>query len=412
MNSNEQISSFKNHRELGKEMELFVSLDVAPGAPVLLENGLIVYRQLSLMMEEFLAAVGGFYEVRSPALLKAILWEQSGHLEKFSSEMFLFGQGGDQVGLKPMNCPVHMLLFGAQRRSYRELPYRIHDKGILHRNENSGALVGLARLSQFHQDDSHIFVAPEQLESELQRCLWMIESVYQSFGFQFRARLSTRPEKFLGDLALWERAESVLQHALNQRGIPFSVDEGGGAFYGPKIGIEIIDSVGRWWQVATAQVDFNLPERFDLRFIDASGEWQRPVVVHLALYGAIERFMAIWLEHTQGNLPMRLAPQQVRVYPIADRHNAYAEEVRAALRKSGIRAVIDNDRDTLSSRLRDGRRFRAPYSVVLGDNESASRHVSVSRRGGEGQELVSLERFVEECMVKGGMVIRGSEAPS
>lgn len=388
---------FKDHRELCEEMELSMSLDVSPGAPVLLENGLIIYRELCLIMEEFLSEIGGFHEVRSPALLKASLWEQSGHLEKFSDDMFLFGEGVCQAGLKPMNCPVHMLIFNSKLRSYRELPYRIHDKGILHRNENSGALLGLARLNQFHQDDSHIFVAPEQLDAELQRCLEMIDRVYKSFGFNFRACVSSRPEKYLGDLALWDQAELSLQEALSQRSVPFSIDVGGGAFYGPKIGIEIEDSMGRWWQVATVQIDFNLPERFNLRYIDSDGKPKRPVVIHMALYGAIERFMACLLEHSQGHLPMRLAPQQVRIYPVADRHMEYAEKVRAALRMAGIRVVLIDDRDKLGARLREGRRFRAPYSAVVGDSECELQLVSVSGRGGDAKQVLPLDSFVERC---------------
>lgn len=335
MNNDKKVEQFKDHRELGREMELFMSLDVAPGAPVLLENGLILYHQLSSLMREYLASLGGFHEVRSPALVKSSLWECSGHLEKFADDMYLFESGGEQVGLKPMNCPIHMLIFSARRRSYRELPYRIHDQGILHRKEASGSLVGMARLMQFHQDDSHIFIAPEQLEDELRRCLRMIQSVYDYFGFKFRACLSSRPEKYLGDLAMWEKAEAFLSAAMAELEMQFSVDVGGGAFYGPKIGIEIEDSAGRWWQLATVQLDFNLPERFDLSFIDSEGESQRPIVVHLALYGAIERFMAIYLEHVQGNLPVRLAPQQVRIYPVADRHRVYAEEVGDVLKAQG-----------------------------------------------------------------------------
>jgi threonyl-tRNA synthetase len=225
----------------------------------------------------------------------------------------------------------------------------------------------------------------------------MIESVYKSFGFEFRACVSSRPEKYLGELELWNDAEQALKQALSQRSVPFSIDEGGGAFYGPKIGIEIEDSMGRWWQVATVQVDFNLPERFNLRYIDSHGESKRPVVIHMALYGAIERFMACLLEHSQGDLPLRLAPQQVRIYPVADRHGAYAERVRAALRKRGIRALLVDERDTLGARLREGRRFRAPYSVVVGDHECEKGLVSVSKRGEEAPEVLSLESFVERC---------------
>jgi threonyl-tRNA synthetase len=405
MNNHKKQDLFKDHRELSREMELFMSLDVAPGAPVLLENGLILYRELSVLMREYLSSLGGFQEVRAPALLKSSLWEQSGHLEKFSDDMYLFESGAEQLGLKPMNCPVHMLLYSARRRSYRELPYRIHDEGILHRREASGSLVGLARLMQFHQDDSHIFVTPEQLEEELQRCLGMIEAVYKCFGFRFRACLSSRPEGYLGELSMWDRAEKCLGSAMTERGIEFSIDVGGGAFYGPKIGIEIMDSVGRWWQLATVQLDFNLPERFDLSFVDSNGESRRPIVLHLALYGAIERFMAIYLEHVQGNLPIRLAPQQVRVYPVADRHQQYAKEVGQSLKDRGVRVMVDSGKDSLNARLRAGRVYRAPYSLVVGDEEVDSRLVAVSRRGVKGNERMSVERFLSEFAFEGKMVI-------
>ena len=396
MKQGENGGSFKDHRELGREMELFMSLDVAPGAPVLLENGLIMFRQLAGVMEEYLERLGGFQEVRSPALVKSSLWEQSGHLEKFADDMFLFGEGSEQVGLKPMNCPLHMLIFSARRRSYRELPYRLHDKGILHRNESSGSLLGLARLMQFHQDDSHIFISQEQLGAELMRCLEMVESVYRSFSFRFRARLASRPEKYLGSLEQWDEAERILAEAMSQRGIAFSIEEGGGAFYGPKIGVEILDSAGRWWQVATVQLDFNLPERFDLGFINPQGEVERPIVLHMALYGALERFMAIYLEHVQGNLPCRLAPQQVRLYPVADRHEGYAREVHQVLKCAGVRVVLDDARESLGHRLRLGRMFRAPFSIVVGEKEVAARQLSVSQRGHDEPQILSVEDFLQE----------------
>lgn len=388
-----QQNTFQDHRELGREMELFMSLEVAPGSPVLLENGLVVFRQLGSLMADFLHEIGGFHEVRVPALAKTSLWEQSGHLAKFEESMFLVGDPESPLGLKPMNCPMHMLIFDATNRSYRDLPYRLHDQGILHRKENSGALHGLARLTQFHQDDSHIFLSSDQIEGEIQRCLEMIDGVYQSFGFSYRACLSTRPEKYLGDEAVWARSEAILEEALKSRRIEYAVDVGGGAFYGPKIGIEIRDSADRWWQVATVQVDFNLPERFDLNYIDSDGQPKRPVVIHLALYGAIERFMGIYLEHVQGNLPLKLAPQQVRIYPLADRHRAYASDVAKALSGSGIRAIIDDSNETLGAKLRNGRRFRAPFCVVVGDKEVAARSLAVKRRGNDQSEELSVDDF-------------------
>jgi threonyl-tRNA synthetase len=397
MDNKSNNQPFIDHRELGREMELFINLDVSPGAPALLENGVILYRELESFMAEFLARRGGFREVRAPALAKTSLWQQSGHLEKFGDEMFIFGEGEQQIGLKPMNCPLHMLIYKSGLHSYRDLPYRIHDRGILHRNESSGALLGMARLSQFHQDDTHIFLAPDQIESEIQRCLDLIDAVYSAFKFRYRATLQTRPERFLGDEALWARAEGILAEALKVRGIEYVIAEGAGAFYGPKIGFEINDCLDRWWQLATVQVDFNLPERFELSYIDSAGKGQRPVVFHLAIFGAVERFMAIYLEHSRGELPLRFAPQQVRVYPVADRHVEYAEGVVQALRDGGLRAVIDARSDTLGARLRDSRRFRAPYGIVIGDAEVSSGTISVTRRGEHEAQALLCAEFLSQC---------------
>lgn len=410
MESNNQSANFKDHRDLGREMELFMSVDVAPGAPILLENGLVMYRELTNLMGQYLREVGGVQEVRVPALSKSDIWDQSGHLAKFEENMYLMGEGADRVGLKPMNCPLHMLIFDSRNRSYRELPYRIHDEGILHRKENSGSLHGLARLIQFHQDDTHIFLAPDQIEAEFHRCLQMVKDVYRAFGFSYRACLSTKPEKFLGDEEVWARSEAILEAALKAKGFDFSIDVGGGAFYGPKIGIEVQGSKEKWWQVATVQIDYNLPERFNLKFIDAHGQQKRPVVLHMALYGAIERFMGIYLEHVQGNLPLKLAPQQFRIYPVSDRHQRYAYHVTRQLVGAGFRAVLDDGNETLGARLRGARRFRAPYSIVVGDSELSSQSVSVRKRASEAAQGMQIADLISAASAEAVWSIEPSES--
>jgi threonyl-tRNA synthetase len=390
------MQNFKCHRELSKEMELFLNIEQAQGAPILLENGLIIYKELANLMSSFLKRKASFHEVRSPALVKASLWKQSGHLDKFKENMFLLGEDQELMGLKPMNCPIHMLIFDSVNRSYKELPYRIHDQGILHRKENSGSLLGLARLSQFHQDDSHIFLAESQIEEEFKFCLGLIKQVYERFNFSYKACLSTRPKEYLGDLEVWSKSEAILKSSLDDNLIEYSIDAGGGAFYGPKVSVEIEDSVGRWWQVATVQLDFNLPERFNLKYVDSNGEYKRPVVIHMALYGAIERFMAIYLEHVQGNLPFKIAPQQVKIYPISDRHIAFANEIKAKLQEMDYRVVVSCDSEPLSVRLYEGRRFRAPYSIVIGDNEVNKSSLSVSLREDSKRRELSLDDLLLE----------------
>lgn len=397
---------FKDHRALGKEMKLFMPMDVAPGAPLLLENGVALYKELSSIMSGFLHEMGGFHEVRTPALVDAKVWERSGHLEKFRENMYLFqDEGGTLRGLKPMNCPLHMMVFGSTSRSYRELPYRIHDEGILHRNENSGSLHGMARLSQFHQDDTHIFISANQLDSEMDRILGMVDRLYKAFGFEYRVKLSTRPKLSLGDDALWEQAEGTLARVLRERKVHYQIDAGGGAFYGPKIDVDIKDASGKWWQVATTQLDYNLPERFDLHFVNSSGQRERPIVLHSAMYGAIERFMAIYIEHVQGKFPLPLAPVQVAVYPVQEAHASKAQDVSKALRCNGFRVFVDDRPLGLSSRIRETRTLRAPYTIVIGDQELQSETISVTPRDSKHSVQQSLTCLIERLKEEDRFII-------
>ena len=385
-----------SHQDIGIEMNLFRQVDFAPGSPVLLPNGTIMYRVLQGRMRNLMEDVGGYSDVRAPVLVKQELFRTSGHMEKYADNMFLFESNEDQLALKPMNCPIHMMIFKMDQHSYRDLPIRLHDESTLHRKEQSGTLNCMARLQQFHQDDTHIFVTPEQLAGELSRLLNLVDRVYRNMDMNYFVRLSTRPEKFIGEIEVWNNAEKALTDELDRLGLPYKIDAGGGAFYGPKIDIDVIAANGKPWQVATSQLDFNLPERFDLSYINKAGLPQRPIVIHSALFGAYERFMALYLEHTQGNLPFWLAPEQVRVLPISEKSLVYAEEVQALLKASGVRNSLDVEGGTLGARIKAARPMRIPFLAVTGEKEAAERSVSVRNRDTGKSESMPLEVFLKE----------------
>ncbi len=383
----------RDHRKIGQDMELFALFPFSPGSPVLLPNGLTVYKLLQDRMGRLLKAEG-YQEVRGPVLCHQSLWETSGHWEKFKDDMFLIEQEGGAYGLKPMNCPVHMSIFKMKTKSYRDLPFRIHDESTLHRNELSGTLAGLARLRMFHQDDTHIFVAKEQVPAEIERLLDMVDRIYSAFDLEYSCKFSTRPDNFMGEQSLWDMAETTLQTLLEDKKIPYQIDRGGGAFYGPKIDIDVKDTLGRAWQLATTQVDFQMPQRFELKYAAADGSLQTPVVIHSAIYGAIERFMALLIENCAGQFPVWLAPEQTRVLPVSDRFQDYGEAVCRRLVDHGSRATLDTSYETLSAKIHKAHPYRIPYLLIVGGKEVANQTVSVRTRGSRKNEVVGVEQFI------------------
>ncbi len=392
----------RDHRRLGRELELFMFHPYAPGAPFWLPRGTVLYQTLADLMRRLLVGHAGYVEVRTPLIFNKALWETSGHWQKFRENMFTLEAEGQELGVKSMNCPGHMLIFGSQLRSYRDLPMRIHDQSVLHRNEASGTLSGLTRVRQFCQDDAHLFVRPDQIEEEVTKLLGLVARVYGFFGLSYDMDLSTRnPESYLGDLETWERAEANLRAALEANGIPYRVQPEEAAFYGPKIDIHVTDAIGRRWQCATIQLDYQMPERFELEYVAEDQSRQRPVVIHRAIYGSFERFIAMLIEHYAGAFPFWLAPQQAVVLPIADRHTPYAEQVLARLRAEGFRVEIDGRRENLNHKIREAQLQKIPYMLVVGDREAEAGTAAVRVRTGENLGPIAVEeiiaRFREEA---------------
>ncbi|HIH24905.1 TPA: threonine--tRNA ligase [Candidatus Woesearchaeota archaeon] len=370
----------RDHRKIGRELDLIMFHEYSPGAPFFLPKGAIIYRELvAFIQEEYRKR--GYQEVVTPLLYDKTLWETSGHWEHYRENMFILESEGKQFGLKPMNCPSHCLIFKNSTRSYRDLPLRIADFAPLHRNELSGTLSGLTRVRKFSQDDAHIFCTPEQLEEELRDCIDFVKHVYHDvFRMEFTLELSTRPEKFLGDIAVWNKAEATLAAVLDSLEIPYKINPGDGAFYGPKIDIHLKDAIGRSFQCATVQVDFQLPLRFELAYEGADNTKHAPVMVHRAILGSLERFFAVMVEHFAGKFPLWLSPEQVRVLPIADRHNAYAALVVKTLRDAGLRADIDDRALTTNKKVREAELSRVNYILVVGDKEVEAQTVNVRTR--------------------------------
>ncbi len=373
----------RDHRRLGKDLGLFWFHPWAPGAAFWLGKGATLYNLLAQYMRDVLFPAG-YTEVKTPLIFNKALWETSGHWSHFRQNMFLIESEGDTMGVKPMNCPGHFLVFGSQVRSYRDLPLRLHEQTPLHRNEASGVLSGLTRVRQFSQDDAHCFVTQEQIGEEVARLLALVQRVYGDFGLAFTAKLGTRPAEFLGDVATWTHAEQQLTTALEASGISFTLNEGDGAFYGPKIDFDITDAIGRKWQCATIQLDYMMPERFDLKYIGPDNTEHRPVVIHRAIFGSFERFIGILIEHYAGAFPLWLSPVQAVVLPIADRHAAAAESVRAALAAAGLRVELDGRQEKIGYKIREAQLQKVPYMLVVGDREAADGTVAVrSRSGGD-----------------------------
>ncbi len=388
----------RDHRKLGRELELFMTHEWAPGGIFWLPKGTIVYQTLQAKMRRLLTR-NGYLEVKAPILANAKLFKRSGHLEHYKENMFTLLDGDDLYGLKPMNCPWHMLIFGAKKRSYRELPMRLAEQTILHRNERRGVLTGLTRVRQFQQDDSHIFITEDQIGDEVTRILKLIERIYKPLNMPYRFVLSTRHEtNYMGDLRLWDKAETALRNALEFNHLSYEVKKGDAAFYGPKIDQLVQDSLKREHQLATIQADFQLPRKFDLTYVNQHGSEDVPVVIHRALYGSLERFIGILIEHYAGAFPMWLSPIQMSVLPISDKTSDYAHFVYERLLAEDIRVRINTGDGKIGARIRDAEIEKIPYMLIVGQKESATNSVAVRSRV-QGDEGVSgLEEFI--CRIK------------
>lgn len=385
----------RDHRKLGRELGLFAFHQWAPGAAFWLDRGTTLYNILANYMRDVLFPAG-YVEVKTPLLFNKDLWETSGHWSHYRQNMFLVDStDGEPMAVKAMNCPGHMLVFGTSVRSYRDLPLRLHEQTPLHRNEASGVLSGLTRVRQFSQDDAHCFVTQEQIEDEVAQLLGLVQRVYGDFGLSYTAKLSTRPPDFLGEVATWDSAEAQLKTALERAGQAYTVNEGDGAFYGPKIDFDITDAIGRKWQCATIQLDYQMPQRFGLKYIGADNTEHTPVVIHRAIFGSFERFIAILIEHYAGAFPLWLAPLQVVVLPISDRHLEYAASVRNQAQAAGLRVHLDERQEKIGYKIREAQLQKIPYMLVVGDRESAEGAVSVRTRKGGDQGSTPLAAFIE-----------------
>jgi threonyl-tRNA synthetase len=380
----------RDHRRVGKELGLFTFHPWAPGSAFWLGKGTTLYSTLANYMREVLFPAG-YTEVKTPLIFNKALWETSGHWQHYQQNMFLIESENEVMSLKPMNCPGHFLVFGSEVRSYRDLPLRLHEQTPLHRNEASGVLSGLTRVRQFSQDDAHCFVTQDQIGEEVERLLRLVQRVYGDFGLPFTAKLGTRPAEFLGQIETWNHAEAQLRTALEQAGVAYALNEGDGAFYGPKIDFDVTDAIGRKWQCATIQLDYMMPERFDLKYVGADNAEHRPVVIHRAIFGSFERFIGILIEHYAGAFPLWLAPLQAIVLPIADRHLEAADRVRAALDAAGLRVEVDRRQEKIGYKIREAQLQKVPYMLVIGDREAADGTVAVRSRtkGDLGARTVS-----------------------
>ncbi|MBI2932973.1 MAG: threonine--tRNA ligase [Planctomycetes bacterium] len=384
----------RDHRRLGQDLELFMFHDWSPGAVFFLPKGAVIYNELlAFVREEYRKR--GFDEVQTPQLFNKSLWEMSGHWDHYRENMFLLKVDEEDFSLKPMNCPSHLLIFKHRRRSYRELPLRIADFCPLHRNEIKGVLSGLTRVRKFEQDDAHIFCAEDQIEQEIRGQIDFVKYVYRDvFKMPFQAKLSTRPPKFVGVIETWNRAEAILDRVLKESGVEYVVNAGDGAFYGPKIDFDIKDALGRAWQLATIQLDFNLPERFDAEYEGADGRRHRPVMIHRAMLGSLQRFIAVLTEHYAGSFPLWLAPVQAAVVPVSEKLEEYARQVYAKLREAGLRAEIDLSNERLSAKIRSFELQRIPVMLVCGQREAESGAVAVRERSRGDVGVVKVEELI------------------
>ena len=386
----------RDHRKLGAELGLFMfNEEAGSGLPFWLPKGAkLRYKLEQLLHKAHLDR--DYLPVRGPEILKADMWRTSGHYACYGENMYLTEIDEQEYGIKPMNCIGHILIFKQTPKSYRDLPLRFYEYGVVHRHEKSGVLHGLLRVREFTQDDAHIFCRPDQIADEVLQVVEFVDSVMKLFGFEYSMEIATKPDKAIGDDAVWELATDGLKQALESRNLPYTIDEGGGAFYGPKIDIKITDAIGRKWQCGTVQVDFNLPERFEVEYVAEDNSRRRPVMIHRAILGSFERFIGILTEHYAGEFPFFIAPLQVIVVPIGDAHLAYAEELRSRMRAIGVDAEISSKNESLNKRIRNAEKQRVPYVIVVGDEEVNNRSVAVRNRRTREQYNLSFDQFMVE----------------
>ncbi|WP_425589475.1 threonine--tRNA ligase [Peribacillus simplex] len=387
----------RDHRKLGKQLELFMFSEEAPGMPFYLPKGQIVRNELEKFSRE-LQTEADYDEVRTPFMMNQRLWEQSGHWDHYHENMYFTEVDQTKFAMKPMNCPGHMLIFKNSLFSYRDLPIRMAEFGQVHRHEYSGALNGMLRVRTFCQDDAHIYVRQDQIESEIKQVFHLIDKVYRTFGFEYSVELSTRPEDSMGDDSLWEASETALKNVLESIGIHYQINEGDGAFYGPKIDFHIKDALKRSHQCATIQLDFQMPDKFDLTYIDENNEKVRPVVIHRAIFGSIDRFFGILIEHFAGAFPIWLAPVQVQIIPVSQVHLDYCLQVQKELKNQGIRVKIDDRNEKLGYKVREAQMGKIPYMLVLGDKEKKENEVNVRKYGEQKFENVAIEMFIKKMV--------------
>ena len=383
----------RDHRKLGRELRLFEIMDEGPGFPFFLPKG-VVLKNILIDYWRKLHNKAGYVEIETPIMLNKELWLRSGHWDHYKENMYTSIIDDKEFALKPMNCPGGMLVYKSEGHSYRDLPLRVGELGRVHRHELSGALHGLMRVRAFTQDDAHIFMLPEQIKSEILGVIKLIDEVYGTLGFKYNIELSTRPEDSMGSDEEWTMAESSLKEALDEGGLDYKINEGDGAFYGPKIDFHIEDSLGRSWQCGTIQLDFQLPQRFELEYIGSDGEKHRPIVIHRVIFGSIERFIGILIEHFAGKFPVWLAPVQVKVLPISDNFVEYGSEVIGKLREAGIRCEIDNRSEKIGYKIREARNERVPYMIIVGEQEKTHGNISLRSREGGDEGSTSLEEFI------------------
>lgn len=383
----------RNHRKLGQKLELFTSLEEAPGMPFFLPNGMVIRNELEHLWRKK-HQKAGYQEIKTPIMMKQELWEQSGHWDHYQENMYFSSVDDQNYSIKPMNCPGAILIFNSKRRSYRELPIRFSELGLVHRHELSGSLNGLLRVRSFTQDDAHLFVRIDQIEAEIDKVLSLIDEFYSHFGFDYKVELSTRPEEYMGSETIWDQAESALESVLQDRGVQYQVNPGDGAFYGPKIDFHILDSLGRSWQCGTIQLDFQMPEKFNCGYIGEDNKLHRPVMIHRAIFGSVERFMAILIEHFAGEFPLWLAPVQAKIIPISDSHANFANDVKLQFESAGLRVEVDYRAEKMGLKIREAEKQKIPYMIVIGDKEMEKQSLSIRKRKEGNLGVMSIEETI------------------